>query len=180
MARRWALSLWFASALALSGCDARQPQETRLLTEQEARDAQFVAQWLQKNGTEDRKEAQQFFQQALLEKQRQNWSAAAKAFGESMIRYPSPQALAGYADADLQMLASVRARDRNAQEHAKADTAHALEFYRAALSADAVLKTLPVQEKDRILRNADCLAAYAASGTSVADCQPLEDYFRPR
>lgn len=79
MARLLALSLWFASLLALPACNAEESTPARtFLTEREAGNAEFVSRWLTKHRTTDQKDAQQFLQQARREKQRSNWSAAAK------------------------------------------------------------------------------------------------------
>ena len=181
MARLLALSLWFASVFALPGCNAQESaQAGKYLTESEAGNAEFVSRWLAKHRAADQKDAQQFMQQALREKQRSNWSAATKAFGESMIRYPSPQALAGYAEAELRMLGAVRARDKNVNEHMAADMKHALAFYESALSANAVLRTLPAQESEQLQKSVDCLKAYLASASKQAGCVPLEIYLAGR
>lgn len=179
MARLLALSLWFASALALfAGCNAQEqtPPRTKL-TEAEAGNAEFVAQWLKQHGaTADQKEARQFLDQAQQAKQRKNWSAATKAFGESMIRYPSAQALAGYAEAELRMLGEVRARDKNASQHMAEDMKHALAFYESALAANAVQQALPAPEKEQLQKSVVCLKGYVASANRPLDCPPIEFY----
>lgn len=181
MARLLALSLWFASVFVLPGCNAQESTKaTKLLTESEAGNAEFVSRWLTQHRAANQKEAQRFLQQGEREKQRGNWSGATKAFGESMIRYPSPQALAGYAEAELRMLGAVRARDKNMNEHVAVDVKHALAFYEAALSANTVLGTLPAQEVEQLRKNVDCLKANLAAANKQPGCAPLERYMAGR
>jgi hypothetical protein len=179
-----ALSLWLAGALALFvGCNAQEqnPPPAKLLTEAEAGNAEFVAQWLKQHGaTADQKEARQFLEQAQQAKQRKNWSAATKAFGESMIRYPNAQALAGYAEAELRMLGEVRARDKSTSQHMAEDMKHALAFYEAALAANAVQQALPAPEMEQLRKSVACLAGYVASTNRPLDCSPIELYSADR
>ncbi len=94
MVKLLALLLWFASALAGSNVFANEHAiEKQFLTRAQLRDAEFVSTWLKtKATTAEKKEAVRFLASAMMAK---NSSAAAKGFLESMIRYPSPQALAG-------------------------------------------------------------------------------------
>lgn len=176
MQSRWPVSLGLASALVLTAGAALAQPAPPMLTDKEARDPAAVVRWLQTHKVKDMKEVQWFFQQGLREKQRSNWSAAVKSFGESMIRYPAPRTLAEYADTQLQMLAQVRKRDDSVQEHLQADMALTRDYYRAALAANTVLGTLSEPEQDSIKDRADCLGTFLATGQPNPDCQPLQYY----
>lgn len=182
MARRSVRCLWFASALLLSACTGREDvAKSSILTEREAANAAFVSRWLSTTKSQaNAQEAQPFLKQARAAEQTRNWSLAAKAFGESMLRYPDAQALAGYGHAQLRMLGEVRARDRNLDEHALADVRHVLAFYESAQAADAVLHTLPGDAAGQLRAQADCLQSYVESAGRAQDCAPLRDYLAGR
>lgn len=172
MQKLLALSLWFASAFA-SAASLLPKESPPLIKEQQARDPQFVVQWLSSMGPKtDQKDAKWFFSAGVKEKEAKNWSAASKAFGESMIRYPSPQALLEYADADLKMLGQVRARDGFPSKFVRGDMEHALGFYEAAVAANGVTKTLSIQDTKRLEQNVACLRTYLQSSQPQSDCQP--------
>lgn len=178
MGKRLVLLLWFASIL-WSGCAMAQEKTAvpNYLTEEEAGTPQFVSTWLKEKGaTADRKEADWYFELGVREKQKKNWSAATKAFGESMIRYPSPQALAEYAVAELRMMGEVRSRQKSIDSNKLSDLAHALGYYKSALSADSVLNTLPKDDNEQIRLNVECLDAYVQSGKVQGNCPALEAY----
>jgi hypothetical protein len=82
-----------ASALAASNCHAQESGGIeKYLTLEQAGNAEFVAMWLREKGAmANRKDAELFFEWGMQDKRRKYWSGAARAFGESMIRYPSPQ-----------------------------------------------------------------------------------------
>lgn len=109
-----------------------------------------------------------------------NSSAAAKAFLESMIRYPSPQALAGYAAAESRMFGEIRARNKNVDQYIASDMARALDYYQSAIAADAVLKVMPEHEIEQIKKNVACLVIYLRSKKVQKNCQPLEIYTAKR
>jgi hypothetical protein len=172
MRRLLALCLWFASAFA-SAASLAPKEPLQLLKEQQARDPQFVVQWLNSVGAKtDQKDAKWFFSVGLKEKAARNWSAASKAFGESMIRYPSPQALLEYAEADLRMLGQVRAREGFPSQLVRGDMEHALGFYEAAVAANGVTKTLSPQDAKRLEHNASCLRRHLQSPQPQTDCEP--------
>lgn len=176
MQSKWPVSLGLASALVLAaGAALAQPAPPQL-SDKEARDPAAVVRWLQAYKVKDMKEVQWFFQQGLREKRRGNWSAAVKALGESMARYPAPLTLAEYADTQLQMLAQVRKRDNAVQDNMQADMALTRDFYRSALAANTVLGTLSEPEQASIKDRADCLGTYLATGQAHPDCQPLQYY----
>lgn len=173
MQKLLAVFLLFASAFAIAA-SLLPKQPPQLLKEQEARDPQFVAQWLNSVGPKtDQKDARWFFSLGLKEKEAKNWSAASKAFGESMKRYPSPQALLEYADADLKMLGQVRAREGFPSKLVREDMEHALGFYEASIAANGVTKTLSPQEAKRLEQNVSCLKGYLQSPQPQSDCQPI-------
>ncbi len=178
MEKRWVLLLWCLGVLWF-GCALAQEKTTApgFSTVEQAGDPSFVADWLKQNGTVvDRTEANRFFEVGMREKQKKNWSAATKAFGESMIRYPSPQALAEYAEAELQMLGEIRSRDKSYEQNKLPDLAHALNYIRSALAADSALETMPKAERGKTQLNADCLSVYIQSGKHQGICPLLEAY----
>jgi hypothetical protein len=172
MQKLLAVFLWFASALASAA--ASPPKEhQQLLNEQEVRNPQFVVQWLSSTGQKaDQKDAKWFFSLGLKKKESNNWSAASKAFGESMIRYPSPHALLEYANSDLKMLGQVRARQGFPSKLVREDMEHALGFYEASLAGNGVTKTLSPQESKQVEQYVSCLKSYLLSSQSKSDCQP--------
>ena len=178
MQKLLAVFLWFASALAVAS--ASPPEErAQLLSEDEVRNPQFVAEWLGARGTKvDQTDAKWFFSFGLKEKASRNWSAASKAFGESARRYPGPQALLEYADADLKMLGQVRAREGFPPGLLSEDMAHALGFYESSLAANGVTKTLSSREAKRLEQNVSCLKDYLRSSRPQRDCQPLTYFSR--
>ncbi len=174
MAKPSALLLLLLSSLAVSSCEAQD----RFLTPEEIRDAETVSAWFAAHGgNAANDEATFFLDLAERAKHSEDWSAATKAFGEAMIRYPSPKAIAGYADAQLRMLGMVRARNRSFDAHAGRDTKEAFDYYRSAMAANAVLETLDAQSRKDLQNKIDCLAGYAAHGNRTAQCSPLRAYF---
>jgi hypothetical protein len=182
MGKRLALSLWFVSILWLGCALAEEKSDPKkYLTEEDVRNREFVSNWLRTKGASvDQTESKWYFEQGMRENQKKNWSAATKAFGESMIRYPTPHALAEYADAELRMLGESRARENSMDQHKLEDMKDALDFYKSALAADAVLNTMSKQDRERVRQSADCLDAYIRSGKARSNCQPLEVYGRIR
>lgn len=177
MKKQLAMSLLFASTYFLQGCYAQENSDINTLSTQEINDPDYIANWLSSHKHIDQTMAKRLFQQGMKEKQRKAWSSASKYFGESMIRYPRPEALSAYMDVNLQMLAQVRKREGDIQERLPQDMDNALRIYRSSLSANRVLQTLSEEEKKRIQGHVDCLQAYAASGRPDMDCQPLHWYY---
>jgi hypothetical protein len=178
MGKLLALSLWFVSVLSLPCALAQENTNTnKYLTEEEVSNEKFVSSWLKTRGaTADQKESKWYFEQGVREKQKKNWSAATKAFGESMIRYPSPQALAEFAAAELRMLGKIRVRENSVNQYKVADMRRTLDFYKSSLAANAVLNTMSKRESERVRMNADCLLTYIHSGKMQRNCQPLQEY----
>lgn len=177
MKKQLATWLLFASPLSFHFCNAQENSQNHILAIQEANNPEFVASWLKSNKHIDQTTAKRLFAQGVKEKQRKAWSSASKYFGESMIRYPRPETLSEYIDSNLQMLVQVRKREGSIHEKLASDMTYALSFYRSALSADAVLRSLSETERTRIQGHVDCLQAYAASGRPDMDCQPLHWYY---
>ncbi|WP_245951451.1 hypothetical protein [Paracidovorax anthurii] len=160
---------------------AAAPASSKLLTEEEAGDPRLVVQQLQQPGDEtDKKLAGQLLRQGQQQSQRRNWSAAVKLLGESMIRHPTPEALAGYADAEIRMLAQARAHERDLDERIQGDMRHAVRFYESSLAADSVLKTLGPQKRFQVERNVACLQAFLRTGDKGKPCEPLHWYLPRR
>ncbi len=168
--------LYIFSITLVLGCNNNNEKETYFLTSEEIVDEKFVSNWLRSNKDADQTEAQIFFQQGMLELQREAWSPAVKSFGTSMRLYPSPEALQKYVDVNLKMLTLVRKRDGDIEEKLPLDMNNALKLYRSAISANMVSGTLTEEEKTAIQSNIHCLETYAASGRSDLDCQPLRWY----
>ncbi len=176
MPRPSAWCLWLVSVLAISGAQAQDTCRQHL-TMDEAGNATFVSAWFERAKLVGPcKDALWFYEQGLRDKKRRNWSGAAKAFGESMIRFPGPRALWEYADAEIRMLAAVRAKDKSVASHILPDMRYALNFYQSALAADRALKALLPPESEELHRNSNCVAEYLASGASRSHCQPLQNY----
>ncbi len=174
MAKLPALSLLLLSWSAVSICNAQD----QYLTADEVRDPNTVVAWL---GTRDsaslRKDAQFWVEMAEVYRQRSYWSAAAKAYGEAMIRYPSPHNVSRYADTEIRMLGRVRAREQAFDLQADQDIQRSLDYYRSAMAANAILQTLNAQGIDDLQNKIDCLAEYVVEGNRAAQCDPLRAYF---
>ena len=180
MEKLLAVSLSFASALAFAAPATPEPAP-QLLRDEELLNPEFVVQWLNDVGPKtDQEDARRFFSSGLKAKESENWSAAGKMFGESMIRYPSPHALFEYVDADIKMLAYVRAREGFPAWRIRDDMEYFLGFYEASLAANGVTKTLPASEVERIGQHIACIKEYLASPRQQADCQPVTIYFSKR
>jgi len=176
MRRLWALSPWFVSVLAGAAASAPAPA---LLSDSELRDPGFVMRWLDREGSRaDRQAAARFYAHGLKDKEAGNWSAATKAFGESAVRYPAPEVLLEYVDAELRMLAPVRARQPLRVDRQRADMAHALGLYEAALAANGVTSTLSAAQAGRAEQHVACMRDYLAS-RPPGDCAPIR-YFASR
>lgn len=174
MAKPSALLLLLLSCLSLSGCSA----QGKYLSEEEVADPDFISSWLQTHDAgPELDEAKFFLDLAQKEKQRRNWSAASKAFGEAMIRYPSPTAVAGYADSMIQMLGQIRARDETYEKHSLADLQRMLNFYKSAAAADGILNSLGNQENALLQSKVDCITGFVESKSTAASCDPLKLYF---
>jgi hypothetical protein len=179
MARPWVRSLWFASLLALAGCPASPgPSDDPVLAQDDLRNPEFVTRWLSehRNAVDRKKRGEEFLALALRAQQNNNWSAASKNFAESMIRYPGPEALAGYAHANLRMFGQKRHRDGTTQEFAVTDVAHALAYYEAAFAADSVVRSLVADARSDVASSMECLKRFALLGTPLEGCLLLTRY----
>ena len=177
MARRLVVSLLCASALVAVHADESQPP---VLAQEQLSQPDTVVDWLKSNDMQaDKKTAKMAYDHGQKSKQRGSWSAAAKAFGDSAIHYPSPAALREYADNGLRVYGAVRHRDKTYRENCQRDLGEAEAIYRTALAADTVLKLLSEHERRQIQANADCLADYIKSSESSGACPPLQLYGMP-
>lgn len=177
MARRWVALLLCVSALATAHADGSSPP---VLAQEELSQPDTVVGWLRDHEARaDKTTAKIAYEHGQKSKQRGSWSAAAKAFADSAIHYPSPAALREYADSGLRVYGAVRQRDKSYREHWERDLGEAQAIYRAALAADTVLKRLTDSERQQIQRNADCLAHYIKSSKPSGACPPLQLYGMP-
>ncbi len=175
MAKLLALLLLFANT-ALSPCAFANGGaiKTPYLTDEQLRNAEFVSTWLKtKATTTAQKDARPFLEAAMRAK---NSSAAAKAFLESIIRYPHPQALVGYAVAETRMLGEIRARNNNVDQYIGSDMLRTLDYYKSAIAADAVLQVMPKNEMEQVQKNAACLTTYLRLKHRQKNCLPLQNY----
>lgn len=149
-----------------------------LLSQDEAGNAQYVTEWLNSHhGSVDGALSGDFYAKGSEASRKGNWSLATKLFGESMIRYPTPQALLGYIDAELRMLGQVRKRNNNTELFIDDDMKYARGFYESARAANAILKTLSEPEAKQLQQNIDCLTQYQETRNDEArECLPLQRY----
>jgi hypothetical protein len=166
--------VWLLSSLL--SCSSAQTFS--YLTQKQLRDAQFVSDWLKTNISNlDQKGATTYFNLGMKYKKEKYWSAAAKSFGESAIRYPSPQALIHYAQANSLSLSAARAREKSTDQFKLADMRSALQIYKSASAADAVLNTLSSVEKNQLQANIGCLNTFVETeGKPQKNCAPLMSY----
>ena len=172
MKKLLAAFLLFASALAVA---ASPPPDRlpKLLDEKEVKNPEFVSKWLAGYGSNvNQKEADWFYSLGVKQKESNNWSAAAKAFGESMRRYPRPHAISDYADAELKMMGEIRAREGFPPSKASEDMEHAIWLYKSSLAANSVTRTLSQAEARRIEEFVSCLAEYLKTSQPSGNCPP--------
>ncbi|SEI56396.1 hypothetical protein [Achromobacter sp. NFACC18-2] len=179
MENRSARLLWLISGalVALIGCAEAEPVPPAVLTQRQLSDPQAVSQWLRENpGGVDAKGAAFAYDEGQKYKSRNDWSAAAKSFGESAIRYPTPQVLTEYVTAILRMLGEIRARKGATSLGIEGDMNFALLQYQSVMAADDVLDSLTEHEKKLVQANIACLGNFLKSRQVAGDCQPLLDY----
>lgn len=176
MPKRSVRSLWFASVLALP-CACALGDEPPMLSQDDLSKPAVVSAWLKENGAKaDKARAKTFFDAGVKAKSQKRSGPAGKAFGESAGYYPTPQAINEYADITVRMLGETRTRNKDRHAHEKSDLASTESLYRSALAADAVLKSLSADEKQRTLQNADCVGIFIKSGVVQSSCPPLQTY----
>ncbi|WP_139026485.1 hypothetical protein [Achromobacter arsenitoxydans] len=147
------------------------------MTQQQLSSPEAVAKWLQDNPEgRDRKVAEFFFQEGTRYKQRKYWSAAAKSFGESAIRYPGPHVLDEYVTSNLKMLGEIRGQRGGTQLGVNGDMNNAMGQYQSALAADEILHSLSPEEATRVRKNIECLKRYLHTQEVHRDCQPMKFY----
>jgi hypothetical protein len=178
MGKQWVQFMLFVSLLVLplSSASERISHE-KLLTDKELEYPEFVVNWLKTEGANaDMAMVGKSFQYGLKAKQQGRWGPAGKAFGESMIRYPSPQAIAEYINAELHDLGAVRAREKTVNRFKRKDMIHARKYYRSALAANTVTNTLSSEEKTQLQGNIQCLDYFIRFGKVQPTCRPLQAY----
>ena len=183
MRMRSARLLWLVHGMlvALMARAHADPMPARVLTQMQLSKPEIVSAWLRLHpaGVEER-EAALSYQAGLEQKGRKDWSGAAKSFGESAIRHPSPQVLAEYVTANLHMLGEIRTRNGATSLGLDGDMDFALRHYLSVMAADEVLGTLSEREKGQVKANIACLADYLKSRQAPGVCLPFEYYgFRP-
>ncbi|WMD22369.1 hypothetical protein RAS12_08320 [Achromobacter seleniivolatilans] len=178
MEKRSALSrLWLSAFLVWAGPVYSDSLSGEFLTQKQLTKPEVITKWLQDNPEGvDKKGAAFSFDEGLKYKRRKYWSAAAKSFGESAIRYPSPQVLTEYAMANLYMLGEIRTQKGNTQLGVEADINYAIMQYRSVMAADKTLNALSEAEKIQIKENIECLTDYLKTRRASRECQPLKYY----
>lgn len=176
---------WLVSALLLGsqlGASAQahgnSKTENVWLPISAASNPEAVAEWLRtKKPTKiDAKDAQIYFRKGRKAQLGGNWSLASKAFGESLIRHPTPESLWQYAKVETRMLAEVRARAEGQADNADRDLQYVLGFYRSAVAANGVVGTLAPNALSQLQHSSKCLQEYVENKKSSDDCEPLRAY----
>lgn len=179
MGKRSARSPWLISCalVMLVGAAYAESPTRQQLTQKQLSEPDVVAQWLRDNPEGvDKKGATFSFNEGLKYKSKKYWSAAAKSFGESAIRNPTPQVLTEYVAATLRMLGEIRTRNGTTSLGVERDMDHALSQYRSVLAADNVLGTLSIRDKRQVEADIACLTDYARTRLAPAGCKPFELY----
>ena len=166
--------LWLLSGLFCSAAS----KDFNYVSQAQLGDAEFVAGWLKTNKSSlDLKGATTAFKLGQKYKKNRQWSSAAKSFGESAIRYPSPQTLMQYAEVKSLSLSAVRAREKVIAQYRVSDLTSTLRLYQSAVAANSVLASLSVAEKTKLQANVDCLSAFVAAPDKPAEnCAPVKSY----
>ena len=176
MEKHLAQSRWLISIFLLP-CAMAFALDELVLNQDDLYKPEVVSAWLKKNGAKaDKARAKLFYDEGVKAKKRKNWGLAGKGFGDSALRYPTPQAINETAEVELRMLGEIRDRNKDRKVHLKSDLASAESLYRSALAADSVLNTLSVEDKQRTRQNAECVSAYVKTGTAQSACAPLQAY----
>ena len=148
-----------------------------MLEQEDLGNPEVITAWLKENsGKADKTNARWFFEYGVKAKIEKRSGPAGKAFAESAVRYPTPQAINEYADLKLRMLGEIRARTAEGKRHWKSDLTSIAALYQSALAADAVLNTLGTTEKENTRKNAGCLATYVHTKKVQFPCPPLQTY----
>ncbi len=169
-------SLWFASVVAL-GSGYAFGDDPPMLGQDDLKKPATVSAWLKENGDKaDKARAKTMFAAGLQAKAEKRFGPAGKAFGESAIYYPTPEAIHEYADVQLHTLGEIRERNKDRGQHMKSDLSSALSLYQSVLASDTVLATMSAAEKQQTKQNVDCLAAYLRSEKASMPCPPLKAY----
>ena len=173
MAIRSVVLLCASSLLAGAAARAAPP----MLSQGQLHEPAAVAGWLKEYGHgADRDGAALAHAEGVKDVQRRDFGAAVKGFGESALRYPSPQAILAYTDAQLRFLGGLRAHNKNRAKHQDSDLRLFESLYRSALASNAVLATMNASERRGVQGHADCIAAYRRAKAGAARCAPLLTY----
>ncbi len=121
----------------------------------------------------DTTSAAAFLVQARRSMSSDDWGTAAKAFGESAVLYPTPEALSGYAEARLRGWMQWSNPQPNLAGAKLLALREAHGVYSSALAADDLLSALSPATRAAILRRRDCIAAFLRAGQAAGDCEPL-------
>lgn len=176
MAKLLAMLLLCVSATHLSWASSQETL-TPMLSKEEEGNPQAVADWLRKHGSRaDQATARKSFEEGLKRKQRKDWGAAIKAFGDSVGFYPTPRAFNELAEARLQLLREIRQRKSAPNSDWRRDIQEAELSYRNSLAADAVIKQLTREERRQTELNVGCLNRYVESEAKPHNCPPLTLY----
>ena len=178
MAKQWVklkLSLSFSLLFSASAFAGSEPVSG--LTQNDLSRPEAVKQWLVENtATADKQVAQDFFVMGNDYMQKKNWSAAAKAFGESALFFPAPKTLRARADVELRMLGMIRSRKKGPNTMLKSDLEYALKMYSTSLAADDMLHTLTPDERQTVEADIQCISIFLKKPTSKTSCKPVQDY----
>ncbi len=173
MAIRSVVWLCAGSLFACAAAFAASP----MLSQAQLHEPAAVAGWLKEYGHgADREGAARAHAEGVRDVQRRDYGAAVKGFGESALRYPSPQAILAYTDAQLRFLGGLRAHNKNRAKHLDSDLRLFESLYRSALASNAVLSTLDAHERRAVQVHADCIVAYRRAKSGAARCAPLLVY----
>ena len=127
--------LWLLSGLFCSAAS----QDFNYVSPAQLGDAEFVASWLKTNKSSlDLKGATSAFKLGQKYTKNRLWPSAAKSFGESAIRYSSPQTLMQCAEVKSLSLGAVRAREKVIAQYKLADLTFTLRLYQSAVAANSL------------------------------------------
>lgn len=167
----WLISLFL---LTISTSSLAKPFEG-ILKQRDLANPDYIVAWLRENSPQKEQinDAKIFFKYGL---KATNPASTMKSFGESAIRYPSPQTIIEYTNAELKMLGRDGFLHNKIDINMADDMKRANLQYQSALAADGVLHSLSKKEKIVLQNNINCLTEYLNSGVQEKDCLPIK-YF---
>ncbi len=190
MVKKLALSLPFSGVFLFGPPQAAMASAgdnpSMSLTQESLSEPATITAWLQKNEqTADRRIAKRYFDLGVAAEKHSQWSRAVKAFGESALFFPAPNALVKYADNSLRDRSKVRRHqvDKGIPDMIP-DLQHALAVYRSARAANAALKSLSASAVNQLEADEACLGAYVDAALQKKEavapkqkkCRPLALY----